>query len=204
MGTCCRPGAKQATKNTYRPGLEPAPCSSLHSQKGESSSMSTSFLTNAIIAVATGFLVVASQAFASSTTAWVVPRGDVGGSAACSGAAQQRGKDGSRATGAVLTSNQRCLVVTRQQRMLRSVIRLTVLARTRPFAPTSCHRTHSTFHRSSHCCHAVRNVAHPDTHTSGYAGLFDGRYWARTSDPQLVDSGQPFASVRWRTLRHHG
>jgi hypothetical protein len=33
--------------------------------------MSTSFLTNAIIALATGFLVVASQAFASSTTAWV-------------------------------------------------------------------------------------------------------------------------------------
>jgi hypothetical protein len=31
------------------------------------------------------------------------------------------------------------------------------------------------------------------------AGLFDGRYWARTSDPQLVDSGQrsrPFAQVR--------
>jgi hypothetical protein len=33
--------------------------------------MSTSFLTNAIIAVATGFLVVASQAFASPTTAWI-------------------------------------------------------------------------------------------------------------------------------------
>jgi hypothetical protein len=33
--------------------------------------MSTSFLTNAIIAVATGFLVVASQAFASSTTGWI-------------------------------------------------------------------------------------------------------------------------------------
>jgi len=33
--------------------------------------MSTCFLTNAIIAVATGFLVAASQAFASSTTAWI-------------------------------------------------------------------------------------------------------------------------------------
>ena len=33
--------------------------------------MSTSFLTNSVIAVATGFLVVASQAFASSTTAWI-------------------------------------------------------------------------------------------------------------------------------------
>jgi hypothetical protein len=33
--------------------------------------MSTSFLTNASIAVATGFLVVASQAFASPTTAWI-------------------------------------------------------------------------------------------------------------------------------------
>jgi hypothetical protein len=25
------------------------------------------------------------------------------------------------------------------------------------------------------------------------AGDFDGRYWARTSDPQLVDSRRPFA-----------
>ena len=33
--------------------------------------MSTSFLTNAIIAVATGFVVVASRAFAPSTTAWI-------------------------------------------------------------------------------------------------------------------------------------
>jgi hypothetical protein len=33
--------------------------------------MSTCFLTNAIIAVATGFLVAARQAFASSTTAWI-------------------------------------------------------------------------------------------------------------------------------------
>ena len=33
--------------------------------------MSTSFLTNATIAVATGFVVVASQAFATSTTAWI-------------------------------------------------------------------------------------------------------------------------------------
>jgi hypothetical protein len=33
--------------------------------------MSTSFVTNAIIAVTTGFLVVASQAFTSSTTAWI-------------------------------------------------------------------------------------------------------------------------------------
>jgi len=33
--------------------------------------MSTSFLTNATIAVATGFVVVASQAFAPSTTAWI-------------------------------------------------------------------------------------------------------------------------------------
>jgi hypothetical protein len=33
--------------------------------------MSTSFLTNSTIAVATAFLVVASQAFASSTTAWI-------------------------------------------------------------------------------------------------------------------------------------
>jgi integrase len=32
----------------------------------------------------------------------------------------------------------------------------------------------------------------------------DGRYWARTSDPQLVDSGRPFAPVRFRSLRAHG
>jgi hypothetical protein len=33
--------------------------------------MSTSFLTNAVIAIATGFLVVATQAFTTSTTAWI-------------------------------------------------------------------------------------------------------------------------------------
>jgi hypothetical protein len=33
--------------------------------------MSTRFVTNAILAVAAGFLVVASQAFSSSTTAWI-------------------------------------------------------------------------------------------------------------------------------------
>jgi len=30
------------------------------------------------------------------------------------------------------------------------------------------------------------------------AGLFYRRYWARTSDPQLVDLAQPFAPVRAR------
>ena len=33
--------------------------------------MSTRFITNAIVAVAAGFLVVAAQAFASSTTSWI-------------------------------------------------------------------------------------------------------------------------------------
>jgi integrase len=32
----------------------------------------------------------------------------------------------------------------------------------------------------------------------------NGRYWARTSGPQLVDSGQPFASVRGCSSRVHG
>src|SRR5207248_9305302 len=35
----------------------------------------------------------------------------------------------------------------------------------------------------------------------GAAATRSGRYWARTSDPQLVDSGQAFASVRRRSLR---
>jgi len=39
---------------------------------------------------------------------------------------------------------------------------------------------------------------------SPHAGLFYGRYWARTSDPQLVDSEQPFASVRWCSLKQRG
>jgi hypothetical protein len=49
----------------------------------------------------------------------------------------------------------------------------------------------------------VRACVTPPTHLTravmryfaGRAGL-DGRYWARTSDPQLVDSGQRFASGR--------
>ncbi len=31
----------------------------------------------------------------------------------------------------------------------------------------------------------------------------DGRYWARTSDPQLVDSGRAFGAVRLCSLKTH-
>ncbi len=46
-------------------------------------------------------------------------------------------------------------------------------------------------------CRALRRVLSPrrrNPRTSG--GFAGGRYWARTSDPQLVDTGQPFAPVR--------
>jgi hypothetical protein len=45
----------------------------------------------------------------------------------------------------------------------------------------------------------VPSVAGQSNRKGSCAGLFDGRYWARTSDPQLVESGQrsrPFAHVR--------
>src|SRR5881275_2956199 len=53
----------------------------------------------------------------------------------------------------------------------------------------------------AHPCHA--SVAHTRNRFEQFAGSFYGRYWARTSDPQLVDLVQPFASVRWRSLRQH-
>src|SRR4029079_9169644 len=35
-----------------------------------------------------------------------------------------------------------------------------------------------------------------DEEKAPFAGAFDGRYWGRTSDPQLVDLAQPFARSR--------
>ena len=39
---------------------------------------------------------------------------------------------------------------------------------------------------------------------AGRISIGDGRYWARTSDPQLVDSGRLFAPVRPGSLNPHG
>jgi hypothetical protein len=66
-GTSGRPGAKHAPKNTHPPrtGVGSVLVSLRQLWKG-TPSMSTSFLTNAIVADATGFLVAASQASASS------------------------------------------------------------------------------------------------------------------------------------------
>jgi hypothetical protein len=36
-------------------------------------------------------------------------------------------------------------------------------------------------------CHATPRVAQTSNVLSGIAGIFYGRYWARTSDPQLVE-----------------
>src|SRR3954464_5517280 len=47
-------------------------------------------------------------------------------------------------------------------------------------------------------CHGSASVAHTRNSLVGFAGSFDGRYWARTSDPQLVELVQPCASVRSR------
>jgi len=51
--------------------------------------------------------------------------------------------------------------------------------------------------------HGSASVAHTRNSFVRFAECFYGRYWARTSDPQLVDLVQPFASVRWRSLRQH-
>src|SRR3989442_2900922 len=53
-------------------------------------------------------------------------------------------------------------------------------------------------------CHSSTRVATEGNDMHRFAATFYGRYWARTSDPQLVDSGQPFASVRSGSLRPHG
>jgi hypothetical protein len=47
-------------------------------------------------------------------------------------------------------------------------------------------------------------VAHLCNKKAPCAGLFYGRYWTRTSDPQLVDLGRPFAPVRSGALKQHG
>jgi hypothetical protein len=49
--------------------------------------------------------------------------------------------------------------------------------------------------------HATPIVARASNSFAQFAGLFDGRYWARTSDPQLVEMVQPFAPVRSGALK---
>src|SRR4051794_18954832 len=45
-------------------------------------------------------------------------------------------------------------------------------------------------------CHATPLVGHAGNNICGFTGCLYGRYWARTSDPQLVDTEQTFARVR--------
>src|SRR5204862_6660093 len=62
--------------------------------------------------------------------------------------------------------------------------------RSRPFAPvrsTPVIRPRRVSGRPSDCCHTARLVAHLGTKLRRYAGISNGRYWARTSDPQLVE-----------------
>jgi hypothetical protein len=50
-----------------------------------------------------------------------------------------------------------------------------------------------------------RTLIQPKRERKGpITGLFYGRYWARTSDPQLVDLVRPFAPVRSGALKEHG
>ena len=97
-----------------------------------------------------------------------------------------------------LTPNQWCLRLTREpshEAELRC-------RRSRPFAPVRSKppiRPRRVLGRPSDCCHTARVVAYLGTTISRYAGISSGRYWARTSDPQLVDSApgsHPFAPVR--------
>ena len=37
------------------------------------------------------------------------------------------------------------------------------------------------------CCHTIATLVGSDNDDCPFAGLFYGRYWARTSDPQLVE-----------------
>jgi hypothetical protein len=57
-----------------------------------------------------------------------------------------------------------------------------------------------------HACAAARvEAALRDAKSPVWRGFRGGgRYWARTSDPQLVDSGQPFGHVRSSSLRPDG
>ena len=53
------------------------------------------------------------------------------------------------------------------------------------------------------CCHNVATVVSSGNDDCPFAGLFYGRYWARTSGPQLVDSERRslrFAGVRSRRM----
>src|SRR5438552_13791166 len=52
-------------------------------------------------------------------------------------------------------------------------------------------------------CHARPLVACTSNNLVRFAESLYARYWARTSDPQLVEMGRPFASVRWSSLRRH-
>jgi hypothetical protein len=70
--------------------------------------------------------------------------------------------------------------------------------------------------RADRCAHRRSQSATIDSEIGGYSAVrksaasdrlstatFSGRYWARTSDPQLVDSGRPFALVRSGSLSPH-
>jgi hypothetical protein len=51
---------------------------------------------------------------------------------------------------------------------------------------------------------AERGHRQQKTKSARLRAFVSGRYWARTSDPQLVEMVQPFASVRSGSLRRHG
>src|SRR5215210_6641374 len=59
-------------------------------------------------------------------------------------------------------------------------------------------------HGKANPCHTTMLVAQMLNRIARFAGSSYGLYWARTSDPQLVDSGRAFAQVRCRSLRAHG
>jgi hypothetical protein len=59
----------------------------------------------------------------------------------------------------------------------------------RPRQVPSSARTEQSLPRGSRCCL-------PEIRKPAFAGLSDGQYWARTSDPQLVETVETFAPVR--------
>jgi hypothetical protein len=64
------------------------------------------------------------------------------------------------------------------------------------------------FHQGMHRLHfrGAQDTCDPRSHAAFGAAtsVGMGRYWARTSDPQLVDSRRPFAPVRACSPNPHG
>ena len=110
-------------------------------------------------------------------------------------AGQELGRGTVRTVGAVHGAN--CICVTCIRRRAGEARRAERCQQATP----SCdaHRVRAS---CGHALDAVVSLQNENPRVCG--GFRGGRYWARTSDPQLVDSGQAFAPVRSGALKQHG